>query len=792
LPPFVGITTAKKREILMGGGENKTKNVLARFLEPKVALSVVTAVALAVRLLPMRFRYLLGYDPYFHLAYIEYALKHGWVNFFPYAFGPWGMQIKLFHPLGLWMTPAYVYKLLHPLGVSVFNAFRITPVIFGVLTVVLTYLAVLRLYGKREAFLASFILAVSFGHVFRSMAGYYRGDNYMLFWYGVALLGISLGLTWRPRRWRYERFAFYAVPGIAAGLSAIFWQAYYPIFAFVLANAVLLSVGAFILEKDETILDGAAIAISTVLGALMANALGGIFNYGMVGYDRGVGRNLAKKLGLHFGFIKDAFLLAYLKYAVPAALVAIVVLLVVGRKVRGRNRLWVVGAGAAIAALIGLRYYGTAASLIKGIFVNAPIIETQRTGLHDLWEAYGLSFLAAPAFLLGFRRKRLGDYVILGLAFVSVPMLLIWTRFLFIGSLAVAVMAGVGLAELANLVKGREAKGAALAVTAIVLLVPAVTAIEGVKTTWDVEPFMNPHWEAALEYIGNHSAINDVVITWWNYGHWVTYYAHRAPVAQGGPSWTVARYYLGLLPNRTLMGLGVDYVIVSLPTALQFPSILDTAGIKGWDGYFIVPLWLHGGLGGTMVFSGEGYSVVLARSGNAISVSVQTPKGPVTPAELIIEAGRSIKRVGKGGNGLYVYVNLNYGYAFIMNEKAFRTTLAQLLFNGGMKGYHLVYSDGGYIKVYRFLHPNVVVTAENGSIVLRFENATGTGLGIWGYLDNGTLVFRKWYGVKGRNEFVLPKNLNGSVVVRYAYAEGKVIVDRGVFRIEDVLEGGWR
>ncbi|WP_371731568.1 hypothetical protein [Thermococcus sp. MV11] len=91
------------------------------------------------------------------------------------------------------------------------------------------------------------------------------------------------------------------------------------------------------------------------------------------------------------------------------------------------------------------------------------------------------------------------------------------------------------------------------------------------------------------------------------------------------------------------------------------------------------------------------------------------------------------------------------------------------------------------MKIFQFKHPNVVVRTENGSIVLRFTNATGTGVGIYGYLDNGTLVFKKWYGVKGKDSFVLPADINGSVVIRYTYVQGKTVLDRGVFRVEDVV-----
>jgi len=56
--------------------------------KPKIALSLITIIALIIRLPPIRFKYLLGYDPYFHLAYIEEALKSGeWFNFFTIANG---------------------------------------------------------------------------------------------------------------------------------------------------------------------------------------------------------------------------------------------------------------------------------------------------------------------------------------------------------------------------------------------------------------------------------------------------------------------------------------------------------------------------------------------------------------------------------------------------------------------------------------------------------------------------------------------------------------------------------
>lgn len=779
----------------MKGGElgGKASRFMEFITKPRYAVPVLLTVAAFVRLLPMRFKYLLGYDPYFHLAYIRYGLTHGWVNFFPYAIGPWGMQIGLFHPLGLWMTPAYIYRALSVFGVSLYNSFRLTPVIFGVLTVLFLYLTVLRLYGGREAFLSSLFLAVLFGHVFRSMAGYYRGDNYMLFWYSVSLFGVSLALSVRRKRDR-RRLLFYLIPFFASGFAAAFWQAYYPIFAFLLGSALTLALGAFILRKNVYFEDALALTVSTAFGALLANFIGGRLNYGMVGADRWLGREFAKEFGLHFGFIKDAFLLAFLRYAVPAAIVVIFALMVLSRFVREeRWRLLIAGIGLAVALMVGLRYYGRVDALVHRLFPASPIAETQRTSLSAAWTAYSAAVLMVPAFLLNFLpgRAKMRDFFLLGLLLVVGPMVFLWTRFLFMGSIAVALTAGIGSITLYELLRPRveTRKLGALLLVSLILLVPVVTAVQGVQNTLDARPFVNGYWVRGLTYLGEHSNINDVIITWWDHGHWVTYYAGRAPVAQGGPNRWVAQYYLGLRKPGELMARGVDYVIVSYDTLLKFGAVLETAGVQSGEyGFVLMPP--TGRYGNVLMFSRDGYSILLQLGQGTPEAVVRVGKASFEPKELYLEAGDSIRRFSMGrmvNQQAYVYVNLNYGYAVLMNEKTFETPLAKLMFTGNLTNYSPVYSDGGMLKIFRFEHPNVAVTAGNGSVVLRFDNATGTGLGILGYLDNGTLVFRKWYGVHGKSEFILPENLNGSVVVRYTYVRKKTVLDRGVFRIKDVL-----
>nr|WP_206203314.1 MULTISPECIES: glycosyltransferase family 39 protein [unclassified Thermococcus] len=772
-------------------------SVIKNLLKPKYALPILTSIAIAIRLIPFRLSYLLGYDTYFHIAYVKYSLKLGeWVNFFPYAKAPWGMLVNNFHPLGLWMTPAYVYRILSIFGISLYDSFRITPVIFGVLTIIFMYLSVWKLYGREEAFLSALFLSISFGHVFRSIAGYYRGDNYLLFWYSLALLGISLALSRRNEgeSWKKRRLLLYLVPALASGLASIFWSAYYLIFVFLLGNAIFLSIGALLLQKSRMLVDSVAIVVSTLFGALLANFLGGYFYYGMFGWNRPLGIETAQKLGFHLETIKDAFLLAYIRYAVPLALAFIVLLFIISKVIRSRtHRVGIIVVLLILALVLMVKYYGfiegTFLSFIKH-FSGESITETRQPSLRDVWISYGSVIIAALFFLLRLRPSKIAieDFVVLGFVLPSIPMIYTWTRFLFIGSPAVAILGGVGLWNLVREIHKLNIRSHPVIAGILIVLVTVPTAWVGVQNTLNVKPFMNAEWEKALIYLSEHSNGNDIVLTWWDQGYWVTYYSWRAPVTQGVPNEFVARYYMGLASEEELMNLGVDYIIVSYDTVLKFPAVLETAGVPVKD-YPMVLMGLVGKSEDVFVFATEGYSITARPINGGWEIFVNVAGTIFSPETAFVEVGNDVNKVNITGTtkaNAYVYINLNYGYAVLMNNNSFQTTLAKLMFTNKTPGYTLVYSDGGYVKIFRFDHPNVGVSRNGNEIMLSFTNATGTKLILEGFTDNGTRVFFHIYDVAGLEEFTLPAQLNESVVVKYAYKRNGKVLDRGIFRLDDV------
>jgi len=370
-----------------------------------------------------------------------------------------------------------------------------------------------------------------FGHVFRSMAGYYRGDNYMLFWYSAALFGISLAL--KREDLGYKRLLFYLIPALASGLASAFWSAYYPIFVFLLGSAVFLAIGAFVLGKERYLFDSGVLAFSTTLGAFIANYLGGSLRYGMLGGGKWLAKKVAEKLGLEFGSIRDVYLLVHLKYLIPLTLALILALFLIGRAIKDRKqRVLVVLIVSIIGIFVLFKRFDALKELASGfgIFKEAPILETVHPGFMDIWVAYDIVFFLVPLFALRFlpKKVKLADFFLLGVILPSLYMLYTWTRFLFIGSMAVAAMAGLGLVSLHEVllsrVRGREA--VALSLVLLVVL-PIASGAFGFKIVSPGKPLVNENRERGLTWLRENSNENDVILAWWDYGAWIEYYARR-------------------------------------------------------------------------------------------------------------------------------------------------------------------------------------------------------------------------------------------------------------------------
>ncbi|ACS32908.1 STT3 domain-containing protein [Thermococcus gammatolerans] len=773
----------KKGEIERGNKKEKTA-ALKRLKSPHhLAPALIALIAFLIRVIPYRLKYPIGYDPYFHLAYLQYVTEHGWVNYFPYALGPWGFLINHFHPKGLWGAPYTVYILGKWAGLSVYGAFKLTPPIFGTLTVLALYYTIKRIHSKEAALLSALILALTFGHIFRSMSNYYRGDNYALFWYSLVLLFFSFALFEKNLR---RKATFYALGGLAGGLSSAFWSAYYIVL--VLPLFVALGISAYYFLRGKDLMDGLLMALSTGIAAVVASLLGRVFGFGMFWVENWQGEKLLKLTGISPGPLQDAYLGLHLLIILPATVLMIALLWVLKSKIPEKARKIGTAGTLTVTVLVftGLlwRYGNTLEILSAGLsaFGGAATAEMSRPGWWDIKTAYHVLLLFLLLYPLSLRKPKLCDAFALGSALPLLLLPLYWTRFLFLGSFGLALLGGIGGAEFLKLTKN-DARPFGILAVAVLLL---IGGYHSVKATYEVKPIVDEHWETALKYLEGSSNENDIVLTWWDHGHWVTYFAHRAAVAQGTPSELVSTFYLGKTTKEDLLELGVDYVTVSLDTMLKWGSLKATAG-QG-NGYVLILLPFGEAYGDTVIFRNGNYQVAVRKNEKTWDVLVNAGGAQFIPNETWIEDKNGVyiaNVTGKKAGNAYLYVNFNYGYAVLMDGETFRTPFARLMFtNNYPKDYTLVYTDGGMVKIFRLLHPNVALVREEG--ILKFENATGNTLRVYGYTDSGKMVFQRAYNVSGMNEFKIPPEVKG-VVIRYTYLRDNVILDRGVFRRSD----GW-
>ncbi len=573
---------------------------------------------------------------------------------------------------------------------------------------------------------------------------------------------------------------------MAAGSSAAFWSAYYIDIVLLLINALFVMFYAFSFSEGR-FRDAVMMDLSLLVSVLWALLLGRIFNYGMFWVQNWQGIQLEKFLGIGTGPVPDVFLALILYAAVSSLFALTFILWGLRRRLRKRARGWKLPAVGTfvLAILIGLLWlrYGHMIDYLStglGSFGGGVVAEMSRTNFSNLRFAYSFSLILVPFYVLSLRRKRVQEALVVSIILPLAFMIYYWTRFIFLGSLAIALMAGIGAAELLG--EAEKRKVLAIAVVAVAIIAVANTYTT-VQHTREIKPIVNSNWAKALEYLGNHSNEVDIVLTWWDHGDWVTYFSRRAPVAQGNPSRFVARYYLGLVNRSDLLERGVDFVTVSLDTMLKWGSVLKTAGVRG--SYALIPMWYRGVYDGYYLFSNGQYSIAVM-PGKEWSVLVKAGNEVFTPEQTWVENETgpfTVSVSGKKAENAYVYINLRYGYAVLMSGETFNTTFARLMFTDRYpRGYRLFYTDHGMVKIFRLVHPNVELIRKNGRDILEFTDPVGTTLRIYGFSDSGRNLFLHVYSVRGMKEFELPET--DAAVIRYTYLSNGTILDRGVFRVK--------
>jgi len=565
-----------------------------------MGVAIMIALTIIIRLMPGRFGFYLNeFDPYSHYyatnIIVQDVLTHGWGAFFNYFhtisynfWYPYGRNWALTEYSGLDYLTAVLYILLHyaHLALSVYQFVAIFPVIIGGLFVIPIYFIIKELTGNKYlGVLGGFLIATLPGLVLRTDFGWYTGDAFALLFTTTAIMFVILAFN----RHGVRSYIYAILAGLFAGYAETMWGgAINPIG--VIALAMLIS--PFLVSPSRELLTKQiGYAIPTLIAAIYPiPGVTWLHNPVELIMYLAIGISAILYINVRYFNVKAGSITKYrIEYRIAITVGIILVLtgiaLIIPHYINGRY----------LQALEFWRRLSPSA-------VTTVAEQTSVSGVQLLF-TYGITVLLA---IVGgyytLKAKRIGS--------VLVTIFLLWSLYTATSfaeletylSVAFAIMAPVGLyylvtnirmpdwalksKERKTNVRGFKRHGRIITYqkVALVLVVIALIAFPA-YTMWIPQndspttivtssTILNgnvPSWIDALQWMANSSntPANSVMVSWWDYGYWISVLGNRTTVNDGATTNTtqmavVASLFLSNVTTaaRIMEALGGNYVVV--------------------------------------------------------------------------------------------------------------------------------------------------------------------------------------------------------------------------------------
>ncbi len=516
-------------------------------------LSLVFVVALAVRLLPLRFGfYLSEFDPYLQWRMAEYIVKNGFVAWFSWhdtmSWYPWGMNMAQGNLYGVAFTVAAVYMFLHAIGVqaTVFEVTVLFPVVAGALTSIACYFLGKDLWGRGAGLLTALFMALNPSNISRTTLGFLRHEPLGIFL--MVLVFIFFLRANQKGRSSRSTITYSILAGLTLFYLAATWAAsYYPMDLIVLYAAVLVLTGRY--TRQLLFSYATTYGIFLFLTPLAVPKTG-------------------------FGTLTSLSFLV-----IPG-----VALLLLAREAGSQLPSWRSRAYAlavASAVLVGLAYALVTLKIMDlptGKFLSTlnpftrldmPIVQSVSEHRPATWASFfyeynTLTFLGLFGFFFIIRRLRDTDIFLVLAVLTSLYFSGSLVRLTLILAPAFSLLAAIATVEMAKpavdilrqavifpkrripgLVRiGREF-GLAMLLILIIAIIPAfskaiaaayapATIVTSSIPALPAEGTKYDDWLQALAWIRDNTPRSSVVMAWWDYGYWMTALADRRTLADNG------------------------------------------------------------------------------------------------------------------------------------------------------------------------------------------------------------------------------------------------------------------
>lgn len=555
-----------------------------------LALVLVLFTAFAIRFLPIRWgEYLAEYDTYFQLRMATYMTEHGfgaWLNWHDtMTWYPAGRDMASNAYPGIGFSAAIIYIALRSLGieVSLLAIGLVFPVVMGVLTCLVAYFLGKDMAGKEVGLFAAFFLAIDNAFISRTMLGFFDDETIGIF--GMTLTFLCFLRSLEEQKPLKTRLLYSAVAGISIFYVMASWGAarYIPDIMALFTVAMVLT-GKY--SRNLLISYGIPVVLSS-LSALSLPVLG-------------TGYLLATDNIAVLGLIP---LLAFYELYRRA------------KTTRDKRILMAFVAAAAGGALIlldrtGLLYTlpGKFWGIIDPWFrTGVPLVESVAEHRRSSWASFfkdfgivlSLSLVGVYFSLKKIEPKRLFTflYFITSLYFAGSMI-----RITLVLSAAASLMAAYGLVELVKPfmaitfspsasqgARGRRLSprtspelGAVFLIILFLTITPTIinaasqayspgqlaSSAVPAKLTGGGYP---QDWIEALTWIRDNLNSSTVVVSWWDYGHWLSFIGNVTTLADGSTlnneqiAWIAKMYMSNQTESRSILKkFNAQYIVVFL------------------------------------------------------------------------------------------------------------------------------------------------------------------------------------------------------------------------------------
>ncbi len=514
-----------------------------------LCLCIILSLAALIRLLPMRWGFFLSeFDPYFQFRITSHLIENGFTSLFKWhddmSWYPWGRDVITTSYPGLAFSSAIFYNFLEFIGidVTVYKLCIIFPVVMGTATILVLYLLGKELWGKTVGLISALFLAFNSSHIFRTSLGFFDDET----------IGIFTTIS---------SFFFYlrAIDPTRAPRSTLFYS---------LLSALSLSYLSF---------SWGAFRYPISLIALFS------FTLVVIGrYSKKLLISYCATFGLTFLIMGQLPRIGYVFFKEWTAIAIFVIFIVIimreiSKRISNTNlKIGAVSSTILILIILGLVLWNSEiVAPLAGRFLSVinpsarselPLLESVAEHRLSTWATFAHEFGAIALIgLFGFyfilQKLRDKDVFLILFGISSLYFASSLIRLTIILSLAISILAAITITELGrpsvDIIKGtiifpkrkmhfmtkvgRE-YGIAILLLIIILIAPtmngavnaAYTPATIVTSSLPVVQQQPQDWLETLAWMKENLPESAVVMSWWDYGYWITTIADKRTLSDNG------------------------------------------------------------------------------------------------------------------------------------------------------------------------------------------------------------------------------------------------------------------